>query len=329
VSDLTLWLALIGGEVVLVVLVLLLVAWVRERAARNNARSAVATLVSKVKTGKGDRERAVRELLSNRFGLAGEALEATTLAIVREERRLYQTFANVYLQRDDSAAAAFDLSVEAAVGPYWGLKGGGEAAPAQAPVDTGEIEQLRQENRRLSEELQITMDTMTRMLSEYSAVFGKENGDAQTNAAAQAPVSDAQQPVFESDPDPMADTVPAAEVDNDLEPSLLDDFDDDAALVPEELSAEGAPQGEAAEPPGDGLEEWDIDEAFDDAGDKTPGRRTVTDAEADALLADALGESALSVDDFDDLDGLDDLLDADDDKHDEKKRPDDDSAIAI
>jgi hypothetical protein len=170
----TFWLGLACGELVLIALVVLLVARLRERSARARDREAIATLVGKIKAGKAGRVAAVRNLLSRHFGLSGDELEGATLAVARAELELYQAFANLYLRRDHAAAAAFDRVVESAVSPYWTLQGG---APAEGEGDAGEIARLQGENRRLAEELQITMDTMSRMLSEYAAVFAGEDGE--------------------------------------------------------------------------------------------------------------------------------------------------------
>jgi hypothetical protein len=322
----TLWLALVAGELVLVVLVLLFAAWVRERGARARARKAVKELVAKVKAGRASREDAVRAFLGERFGLSGAELDAAAVPIVREEMKLYQAFANLYLRRDSGAAAAFDLSVEAAVQPYWGLQGG-SAAPAagETGADPAEITRLKDENRRLAEELQITMDTMTRMLSEYSAVFG--NGDAQAASQLASP--------------PPAEAAPAetVEVDTPLDEAV----DEDSAFAPEEIAddalPEAAPAAVAEDAGGeatsmDDLDEWGLEADLDEApGEQTPkSAKAISDEEADALLADALGESSLNVDDFDDLDPLDDLLDAvekPDKRKPEDKPADDDKAVAI
>jgi hypothetical protein len=325
----TLWLGLIIGELVFVVLVLLFAAWLRERGARARARKAVEELVDKVKAGRVSREDAVRAFLGERFGLSAGELDAAAVPIVREETKLYQAFANLYLRRDSAAAAAFDLSFEAAVQPYWALSGG-SAGPAhtETGADPVEIARLEDENKRLAEELQITMDTMTRMLSEYSAVFG--SGDAQ--AASQLTSPPAEPAGTETG---EVDTPPGKAV------------DEDTAFAPEELPnhrpTDAAPSAAAAEPAATGNEDAAAVDDLDDWGleadlDEVPAKQTpkspkaISDEEADALLADALGESSLNVDDFDDLDSLDDLLDAaeETDERKTKDKPSDDGkAIAI
>ena len=60
----------------------------------------------------------------------------------------------------------------AALGPYQQLEAYAEPLQGEhRAIDRAEIEALRAENLRLSEELTVTMETMSRMLSEYSTLF--------------------------------------------------------------------------------------------------------------------------------------------------------------
>jgi hypothetical protein len=109
-------------------------------------------------------------------------LDDATDRILGSELRLYAVCANAYLDRDAQALARLNETVDAAIAPYWGLA---VSTPADADVvvtqpaddaqragiDPAEYERLREENQRLSAELQVTLDTMSRMLSEYSAMF--------------------------------------------------------------------------------------------------------------------------------------------------------------
>jgi len=168
------WISLVAAEVVLVVFVLLLVYWIRNIGAARRDREAVNRLVKDVRKQKGEREAAVTAFLSDEMGLADEALASTTAAILREEFRLVQAFASVYSDRDSRSAANFRLNLEQAVAPYFGLKG---TVMAGGAGDAAEIEALRRENARLSQELTVTMDTMSRMLTEYSGMFANNEAD--------------------------------------------------------------------------------------------------------------------------------------------------------
>jgi hypothetical protein len=155
----------------------LIVQWRRSR----RDRAAVARLVATVRAQMPERRAGARELLA-RTGMLGQVLEDATDRIARAEARLYEVYANAYLDRDAVAVARLNEVVEAAIAPYRAL---GVAAPAEADVvvtqavddlaeagiDPAEYQRLKDENQRLSAELQVTLDTMSRMLSEYSAMF--------------------------------------------------------------------------------------------------------------------------------------------------------------
>jgi len=164
--------AALAAELLLVLLVLLLVAWFRNRAARRRDHKATRVLVARVKNSRNEREAAIASYLVERMGMSGEPLEQAKAAILRAEMVLLQRFANVYRKRDAGAAAQFDIDLAAAVGPYHELHVEGIEVTADEPAaDASEFEQLRAENERLSEELRVTMETMSRMLNEYSSMF--------------------------------------------------------------------------------------------------------------------------------------------------------------
>jgi hypothetical protein len=174
-----LWLLLIELCVLLVLggAITLVVQWRRSR----RDRAAVARLVATVRAQMPERRAGARDLLA-RTGMLGQVLEDATGRIAGAEARLYEICANAYLGRDAVAVARLNEAVEAAIAPYRALR---VAAPAEADVvvtqavddvaeagiDPAEYQRLKDENQRLSVELQVTLDTMSRMLSEYSAMF--------------------------------------------------------------------------------------------------------------------------------------------------------------
>lgn len=189
------WILLAVGEALLVLVLLLSVAWFRNLAARRRDRAAIRTLVAQTKQAKEQRKEEISGFLSSRFRMSGDTLAAMVRAVYNAEAGLIQTFANTYLKRDAGAAARFGREVAHGVEPYWSLEadvtavdGAGEqaeqeeaeaaanAAPegAEEETDDGEVARLRGENERLSEELRVTMDTMSRMLNEYSNIFAKD-----------------------------------------------------------------------------------------------------------------------------------------------------------
>ena len=173
----SLWLSLLGVEIGLVLLLVLVASWVRGLLAARRDRAAIATLIERVTSAKAQRAQQLEQFLVERMGLAGEALEVRKAALLRGELYLLQRFANTYRRRDAGNAALFDLVVNDGIAPYLELQAGEYAGAAtstdEAVVDTGEIEILRAENEHLKGELQITMDTMSRMLMEYSGMFAE------------------------------------------------------------------------------------------------------------------------------------------------------------
>jgi hypothetical protein len=164
--------AALAAELLLLLVGLLLFSWIRNRAARRRDNQAMRVLVTRIKQATAERELVLGRFLSERMGLAGESLEQARTAIARAELSLLKRFAVIYKKRDAGAAAQFDIDVVAALAPYHQLQGAGAGTAAtQAPEDPSELEALRAENARLSEELGVTMETMARMLNEYSTLF--------------------------------------------------------------------------------------------------------------------------------------------------------------
>lgn len=231
------WLLLAAGELVFILLLLLLAMWLRQRAVLRRDRQAVRALVDRARKQKIERREQIRQFLSGRFGMAGEALAQAVHDMHRAEMRLIQSFASAYLNRNAAKAANFAAEVEASVEPYWELSAEGaalteapeaaesaeqqeetSAAEAEQPaatedaaVDGVEVERLRGENDRLSEELRVTMDTMSRMLNEYSTIFSKDADlseitvlDAEQPAPAQGGEAGVEMPPPEAEPEAAA-----------------------------------------------------------------------------------------------------------------------------
>ena len=253
-------LALIGVELVALVLVLLGLSWFRGRAARRRDAKAMQVLVARVRKGRADRETVLRRFLEQRLGLSGDALAAATVGLLRAELAILHRFAGLYRTRDAGSAAQFDIDLHAAIEPYHELSAdlGAEPLPAPEPpeveVDESGIRALREENQRLSDELQITMETMSRMLNEYSTMFsGGEPADS-TAIGARSAAADAGVDGKGSTPPPMAESEAGPSADDDImvvaddpdpagEPASRTESDRDAPLAPGD-------EGTAIEPAG-------------------------------------------------------------------------------
>jgi len=174
------------GELLLISLIAVLALILRGILRRRRDRVAAQSLIQQIKDDEERRNGETRDILEQRFGINGNTLDDLVKAISREEKRFYQTLINLYLKRDARSLENLNVTFEGAVGPYRSL----ELPQAENPgtpsgdvvtdtaLDDAELERLRNENESLSEELRITMDTMGRMLSEYSSMFSGGDDEA-------------------------------------------------------------------------------------------------------------------------------------------------------
>lgn len=172
-------LAMLAGELVLLLLVLLSIAWFRGRAARRRDERAIRLLVTRVRNSRTERETGIGRFLDERMGLSGEDLAQAKSAILQSELVLLKRFAELYRRRDADGAARFDADLVTALTPYHELKADDVVVAIEpAPVDDSELEKLREQNQLLSDELSVNMETMSKMLREFSTMFGGSPGDA-------------------------------------------------------------------------------------------------------------------------------------------------------
>ena len=267
------------GELLLVSLVSATVLGVRGVLGRRRDRAAARSLIEQIKETVDDRAQETREILTQRYGIAGDSLEELVSAISREEKRFYQTLIDLYLKRDAEALQSLHLAFGVAVAPYRSLPiaqsqgaTGSEAddVATAADDDAAELGRLRDENERLSEELRITMDTMGRMLSEYSSMFaGGEDGELDKEkmiamfqseggvlGAALADTDGADREADDGEPAPDPDQPQAAAEAGEGEglPASTDDGDGGA-----EAPGDAAAETGASDPESEGLMSLDDD----------------------------------------------------------------------
>jgi hypothetical protein len=167
--------AALAAELVIVLIVVLSVAYLRNRAARRRDQAAIQTLVARVRQERPQREQAIAQFLGAGLGYEGAGLSDNTVLLARAELQLLHRFALLYRDRNADLAGRFDGELHAMLDAYHALAASQLAESAVAAehpaVDDAELEALRRENTRLSEELRITMETMSRMLNEYSTMF--------------------------------------------------------------------------------------------------------------------------------------------------------------
>lgn len=275
----------LGIELLLLLLVLLTVAYFRSRAQRRRDQQAVKALIARVKKSKPEREKVIVDFLEQHMGLTGDALAQHKVAMLRAELSLLQRFAGVYRQREAAMAARFDDELAAAIAPYHALNGtsGGDAAVPSA-ADNGELERLRADNKRLSDELSITMETMSRMLNEYSTMFAGNNVDdaAPIAAAGSAAISD-------TDTDEPLASAPSADESADLEVAILGEDAADGSADEPEAAMDAAEDG-AIEQAGDidAADEADDDDDLVVLSAEEPDPAPVADVPEDDEIAEIM-----------------------------------------
>jgi len=298
-ESMVMMMAVLAGELLLVLFVLLLVAWYRNRAARRRDNKAIRVLVTRIKNGRTERETGIARYLAEQVGLCGEPLEQAKAAILRAELVLLQRFAGVYKKRDAGSAAQFDIDLAAAVAPYHALQSDEIVVAADEPnADLSQLEQLREDNARLSEELRVTMETMSRMLNEYSSMFA---GGAEGMAAPLAVMAGAAGSA-DGGADEFTDSGPQTELDaplSDAGSSEGTDFE----LPVDDSDAEGGVLADAE------IGELAVDEAaaepgiLDDIGD-IADLSVEGDGNTEVLAEDLAGDDT----DLTEQDAIDPLL---------------------
>ncbi|WP_260291342.1 hypothetical protein [Sedimenticola hydrogenitrophicus] len=275
-------------------------------AKRRRDRAAIRNLIARIKEDSGRRESETRKLLEQRLGLSGDNLEETVRKIARGEKAFYQALIDVYLRRDTEAVQNLCVDYEGSVDAYRTIEIPKRAEPAggdEEPEDhTEELILLKAENQRLADELQLTMDTMGNMLSEYTQMFAggvDASLDRDKMQEIVAPTEDA---------DPVQAAVVADE-------QLLDEL----------LQQASADEGEAADNediPDDGDELKALDEALgilelsvEDPAAEEPANTNdldetmVLSPEPDVAASGAEEAEETVIDQDDEVINLDDVLD--------------------
>ncbi len=165
-------LAEVAGGLLLVLVVMIVVAMRR----RTQRLAAVRALASAVQAELGSRAERMSNILVNRYAYQDEKLKKTVKTIKRREAGFYQTLIALIKENDMSRLGDIRMQFDSAVDPYRSLDVPEVAVSAEIKPDHHhpELEDLRNKNRELTEELGITMETLGRMLKEYSTMFDPE-----------------------------------------------------------------------------------------------------------------------------------------------------------
>ncbi len=178
-----LWLILLS-EAVLALTALGLVMGILSLRKRKSDRQAIQVLIKTIKESDDLRQQEIRHLLADKYKYAGDELEHTAKMIKQGETEFYQSFISLYLKRNPGDAVKFNSRVFNLSEPYRNLKipepeFSTDVTTATAE-ESGEILELRQQNQRLTDQLQISQDTMDKMLHEYASMYDHGKPSEQT-----------------------------------------------------------------------------------------------------------------------------------------------------
>lgn len=291
-ADNLLWIALAGGEVFGVVFILLFIFWIIQLRKQNRDRLAIKQLVARVARDRTQRLDALRVLLGKNYGMSGGEKERAAVQLLNSELRLLNGFSALYLKRDATAAADFDKSFHKTLDDFQAFAAATKTLSEEEVHDEPDTEVvevresapesddfsediafLKTENKRLNEELRVTMETMSRMLNEYSTMFGSD-GKKEVNA--------------------VMDVV---EISEEAEPLTVDESEQDAMGVEAVNNEVEKTAAEAQSPVGDAVDELlsessdesepeSVDVSVDEVGD------IGTDEPSDEVAGELLDEAA-------------------------------------
>lgn len=142
---------------------------------RRRDASAAADLIAKVRLSEPER-RAELEKQLQETGLPAAEAKQVMERLLSSEHRFYDQLIATYLNHDAEGVRRLDERLKAVLGPYLSLKRPEPpaAVEAAAPDRGDEVERLKQGVRNLSEEMGLYRETLNRVFSEYTAMFGMQ-----------------------------------------------------------------------------------------------------------------------------------------------------------
>lgn len=252
---------------------------------KSRDRKAAATIIQKIKEDEARRTAETKKILLHKFGFEDGDAEKHAVRTDRAERVLYQSIINMYLQRDANALEGLNITFETAVEPYRTLTPpGGGGASGGSTDESKELKKLKEENKRLSEEIGVTMQTMGRMLSEYSTMFAEKAKQQESELQQQEQASEPEETHEElvTEESEAAETV-AAEVVDSEEPETAEAADTDE--IADEAIDEIVNSAKEVEHQG-----GDMVEEMDDLSDlDAPEHKDLKDIEAPENPDDLIG----------------------------------------
>ncbi|MCG8073095.1 MAG: hypothetical protein N0C86_14055 [Candidatus Thiodiazotropha taylori] len=249
---------------------------------KQRIRKAAHHLAERVQADKEKRTERLKKLLAEQYQLQSPQLDQTLHGIVQTEMTLYQNMLNGFLKDDQVYLQQIDVDVENLVLAYQALAGNVSGAGGSDDVSSDEVEALKAENERLAEELKVTMDTMGRMLNEYSTMFA----DGDSGFPAEATAVAGQEASASSDQVQSAVAEATAEPASAEAAAVATEIDSDDDMVIPDMTEEELTESSLSELEEESVE-TEIEEAVEAVADSETSAGDVTDIETPDVEASA------------------------------------------
>lgn len=142
---------------------------------RKKDRVAARKLIDQVKHQSKTRLQTTSSFLNDKYRFEGDELQRAVKSIDQAEKKFIQKIINVYLNRDAHGLNSMDACVAEMIDTYKDLSPvmpEAEVAPSMDSEAAQELLELKDKNAKLTEELNITKETMTNMIGEFGNMFG-------------------------------------------------------------------------------------------------------------------------------------------------------------
>jgi preprotein translocase subunit YajC len=162
------------AEVCVILLIALIAVLFLQIKSKRKKRKAIQQLVSQIKTQSKTRTEETGSFLQEFYDLSDMELTIAVAAIDKQERRFFQKLVDTLSRSDASQITSFDATVAELIDTYKSLKPKQVDATTKVGADdnTEDLNSLRAENATLAEELKITRETMSSVISEFGSMFG-------------------------------------------------------------------------------------------------------------------------------------------------------------
>lgn len=142
---------------------------------RKKDRVAAKKLIDQVRHQSKTRLQTTSSFLNDKYRFEGDELQRAVKSIDKAEKQFIQKIINVYLNRDAHGLNSMDACVAEMIDTYKDLSPvmpEADAAPSMDSEAAQELLELKDLNAKLTEELNITKETMTNMIGEFGNMFG-------------------------------------------------------------------------------------------------------------------------------------------------------------